>query len=1476
MTGKRWLRRGLSVLLSLCMAAGPCAPSGLQVYAAETETALLSAGSEAPASPSDAEAAGTGNALSDDERAATPSNADPYDEDGFLLDGEVRNDAEMELLPEDLLTPGLLSAPQKPELPELPEIVEGGSREYTIDLRDLGIEPPDPDVLLMGYLSGGIFMDDDVLLSGQLLEASKDPRRKYLTANEKLAYDMIAERFRQISAGEETSTAFRLSPEPFGIDGYHNVLDEFGFEGSMYESANLEEINSLLWDLDMGKVFDALYRDIPYEMYWLDYRSPFSWGQTGPRQLGEHEIELTDDQSIQISFRVDSSYASADSDFKVDRAKTAAAAAARRSAAAIVAEADGLSDFEKLVHYRDAICSRVSYDDNAMHLGPDLLGTLNPWQIIHVFDDDPETRVVCEGYSKAFKYLCDLTDFASPAVECYVVFGDMNGGAHMWNVVAMDDGKRYLVDVTNSDEGMIGEQGGLFLNGYTSGGIQDGYHFFPSGVEIVYVYDEEIFTEYTEEILTLSKTDYAAGHSVSSRTDELHINRESFRGAVGDTVILEAYAVPYYAGDDSLTWSVADAGVASLDRTDGGSVTVTLKKQGTTRITVTAKDRNTVKAYCDITAVIRTNGITLDRGTMTLAVGTSEKLTAAVTPENADNRNVLWKSDDPSVAEVSDDGTVKALKNGSTVIRAVTSDGGYKASCYVTVETPVTGITLEPASLVMKDGDTAELKITFYPESASVPGFSIGSSMTPARTGNVISTSVKDRTITVKAVSAGTAVVTVTTGGGAYSAACNITVMEKIPVESVSLDNSELTMVPGDRKKLTATVLPADAVYPDVTWKSSNISAVSVAQDGTLTANGIGTAKITVTTKDGGFTDSCTVTVLRPVTGVSLDRTSINVGVGETEKLVASVRPYNAGNKNVTWASSAPSVAAVSADGTITGKKTGTAVITVTTEDGGYTASCTVKVIIPVTGVTVSPESLKLHVNDTKTLTASVLPADAGIKTVNWKSSDTSVATVASDGKVTARGAGEAVITATTVNGGFTASCTITVFKPVESIKLDRSSLKIAVGESAVLTTDVLPEDAGDRSVKWGSSNTDIAVVSDDGTVTGVAQGSTVVYAQTVDGGYLAGCEVKVIVPVQSVTLTPASLSMKAGESRDISFAVLPENASDRRVLWSSDNDCVMIDGGTVTAVKPGTAVVTAASRDGYARGTCTVTVTQPVTGVSLTPDTLSMTPWSASILHLEIRPADASNKNVTWRSSDPSVVWVSDGVVSTGDKAGTARIYVTTEDGGYTAVCKVTVTIPVTGVKLAQETMILQPGASSKLVPAFTPENATVQAVTWSSSNPAAAKVASDGTVTGVADGTSVITVTTKDGGFTASCTVTVRRDAEGVVLDRTELSLKPGGTEKLKASILPEGASNPKVSWTTSDASVATVSADGTVTAGKAGTAVITATAEDGGWTASCTVTVSVPVTGVRLQTIEQTLEYGKSVRLVPEVLPALHRFQ
>lgn len=515
----------------------------------------------------------------------------------------------------------------------------------------------------------------------------------------------------------------------------------------------------------------------------------------------------------------------------------------------------------------------------------------------------------------------------------------------------------------------------------------------------------------------------------------------------------------------------------------------------------------------------------------------------------------------------------------------------------------------------------------------------------------------------------------------------------RVEISSISLSQNTAEMIVGESASLVATVLPPNATDRDkLIWSSSKQSVATVSDKGLVQAVSEGESTIMVSA--GGKSASCKVTVSAKVvhvSGVSLNPSKLELEEGGTAFITATVSPEDATDQTLKWSSDDPGVAKVTDDGRVMAVSPGSATVSAVSTDGNKTATCVVTVspkVVPVSGVVLSPETLELVEGQKGSINASVSPEDATDKTVVWSSSDEEVVAVGEDGTVTALSAGEATVTATTSDGGKTATCKVIVLPktiPVSEVTISSGTLELVAGETGSLTVAISPEDATDKSVVWSSSDEGVATVTEDGTVTAVSAGEATITATTSDGGKTVSCTVTVTpdtVSVTGVTVSPESLEMVIGETEGLTAAVEPEDATDKTVTWSSSDEKVATVGedGTVKAVSAGNATITVTTGDGGRTATCEVKVNTkavPVTGISVFPGTVTLEQGKRRNLTAVVYPADATNRSVTWTSSDNSVVTVSYSGIITAVSAGKATVTATTKDGSFTASCVVTVTAP-------------------------------------------------------------------------------------------------------------------------------------------------------------------------------------------------------
>lgn len=869
-------------------------------------------------------------------------------------------------------------------------------------------------------------------------------------------------------------------------------------------------------------------------------------------------------------------------------------------------------------------------------------------------------------------------------------------------------------------------------------------------------------------------------------------------------VFLSSSGTETTLSSNDLEVTVANSAVATVTpNTSAKTIAIKSLKYGTTTVTIAPKGKSenavsyTISVPSNIKTINSVDSITGNAGTTQTvfksAVNSFGVKSTDATPAKIkaiSGNTVKFTSTNANVASIDANGTVSLKAKGSATVKmsvyasASATTPLLEKSVNVTVKQPVTGVSITSAngSNTVNAGDTLQLTAKVSPSNASDTSVTWSSNSTGI--AKVSTTGL------VTGVAAGTAVITAKANDGSNkSATFTVTVTKKvIKVTKISLSASTLLTKVGRTEKITATVTPTNADNREVTWSSSAPTVASVDQSGNIIAKSVGNATITVTAKDGsGVTATCWVNVTDiKVTGITLNKTTLNIKTGATEQLTARVQPTDATNSKVTWSSNEPTVAEVDQTGMITAKKEGSAVITVTAQDGsGKTATCQVNVTdIKVSGITLSASTLAMQTEDVKQLSVTnITPANATNKALKWESKNTWVATVDESGNVTAKNPGEATITVTAAdNGGAQATCKVTVTErtapviKVTQIQLSQTRASLIEGKELQLTATVLPTDATNQGLTWSSSVEGVATVDPTGKVTAIKAGTTVITATAKDdSGISASCTVQVTVPtvkVTGITLNKTTASVVKGKTVALTATVTPDTATDKTIKWTTSNKNVatVSTDGVVTAVAAGTAIITAtAADDSGVKATCKITVTNPVikvTRITLNKTTASVVKGKTLTLTATVTPTNATNKNVTWKSSNTKIATVDGNGKVTAVAAGTATITCTAKaDKSKSATCKITVTNPavkVTKLSMNKTSVDLLKGKTVQLKVTVTPSNATNKAVTWTSSNKKIATVTSNGLVKAVGTGTVTITAKAKDGsGKKVTCKINVYADS-------------------------------------------------------------------------------------------------------------------
>ena len=587
----------------------------------------------------------------------------------------------------------------------------------------------------------------------------------------------------------------------------------------------------------------------------------------------------------------------------------------------------------------------------------------------------------------------------------------------------------------------------------------------------------------------------------------------------GDTYLL-GHGTSYSSSDETIV-SVNEKGELLAHKS--GSAIITYLKNG-----------KKIKYYVSVKTddeSVKVVGVSFYKEILELEVGDEEVLEYHLTPDNATNKSVSWFSSNENVATV-EEGKVKALSQGEAEV-SIMAGNNTTANIKVKVKEKKEDkpITLDKQEIYMYNG--VSTSVVADSNNNDLSWSSSDNNIVSVNNGVISSTGVGDATVIVE-----------TDDGQKTEVIIHVIDENQNEVEKVSrlyFDNERLDIEVGTSYNLSLKYEPNNAVLDTITWFSSNSNVVNVNQYGVITARSIGTSTITAKNANG-ISASINITVKEKyinVSAVSLNKSEINLNEGETEKLVVSINPVNASNKNIIWKSSNEQIASVSEDGLVVAKKKGSAVISVITSNN-LTASTKVNVSsitvdppvnndIPVSSISLNKTSEVLRIGETSTLIATINPSNATNKTLKWSSSNNNVATV-NNGVVQAINSGNATIIVSSSNGK-TASYQLTVQGiRVESVSLNKSSVEGLVYDKEQLTASVYPSNATNKGITWTTSDPNIVKVSSTGQIELVGRGTATITARSVDGGKEATCTV---VAKNSILVIGNSKTYRTGSSKE-------------------------------------------------------------------------------------------------------------------------------------------------------------------------------------------------------------------------------------------------------------------------------------------------------------------------------------------------------
>ncbi len=719
------------------------------------------------------------------------------------------------------------------------------------------------------------------------------------------------------------------------------------------------------------------------------------------------------------------------------------------------------------------------------------------------------------------------------------------------------------------------------------------------------------------------------------------------------------------------------------------------------------------------------------------------------TAETALNRDgayaegdITYSSESAKIATVSEDGAVTAVAKGKTRIVATLTQNGKqvrRASLEVTVVRPVTKVTLSRKNMPILEPDDPSL------------------------------------------------------------ADLQLTGLGSDPV---------ILLIAGRSVSLSAVCSPEDASNRKVSFSSSDVGVAKIQDGNRLRGVEKGECQLTVASvQNPEVQELFHVVVIEPVKKVQIKAPGKTVFAGEQMELNAVCTPDTASIRKVVWKSTKPSVATVDENGLVTGLAKGETTIEARTTDGTDIAG-TIKLTVAqkVTEVSLKRDGLVVLEPDDPTLgdlqltglgsnpvlvvlagrsinlSGTCKPDNANNRQISYTSSDAGIAKVEGN-RLRGVEKGECELTVASVqNPEVQELFHVVVIEPVKKVTVEAPSKTVFAGEQMELNAVITPNTASIQKVTWKSNKPSVATVDENGLVSGLAKGEATIEARTTDGTNIAGSiRLTVAQQVTETTLKQEEVTVSTGRSVRLEATVLPKEANNKKLTWSSSDETIATVGkdGTVTGRKAGICVVTCVSESNpMVSASAAVQVVQPVTKITFNQNgTLTFPIRTSQQLSWNVEPYDASIKDVTFKSNHPDIATVDENGLVTGIKRGEVTITATAVDGSKrSANIRVVITQPVEGVTLSQQMYYVQRGRSKNIRATVLPKNANNQKVYWEIDDNGIASVRSSGTstgqVTGLWDGISTITAITDDGGYTASAQIMVADFDAAIMVEGLEIT--------------------------------------------------------------------------------------------------------
>lgn len=958
--------------------------------------------------------------------------------------------------------------------------------------------------------------------------------------------------------------------------------------------------------------------------------------------------------------------------------------------------------------------------------------------------------------------------------------------------------------------------------------------------------------------------------AVSAQSGSLSIN------SLGGGLQMQAAVLPTFATNQNIIWSVDNEMLATIDNNG----LLTARRNGTVVVVATAIDGSRVSSSQEVVISgqpLLIQSIVLQGGVSISSPFGQLQFTAIIEPTNPNNANIIWSVSNNDIAGISTNGLLQAYKNGQVTVRAQAADGGGAVATMVVnitnqlvAATAIQVIGQGGATTISSQGGRLQMQPIFTPANATNTHvfWAVDNLQIATITADGRLKAVRNGVVQVSALAQ---------DGSAAVGQASITISNQYELLSqlqiAGAGGATAISTPYGQLQIVPTFTPNSATNQNLVWIVSNNNIAYIDSMGLLSARGNGNVTVTAISQDGsGMTATMLVSLTnQPILTNTLlleaagGASGIYTTLG-TLQINPTFTPANATNQALVWTVDNPNFAVVDENGLVTALRNGTATITATTQDGTGIFESISLVIgnqpIPLNTLQIQASSFNISSSrDTLQLSTLYNPTNATNTTVTWHSSNPQMATVSNTGILSAVADGSVTITALAQDGSaaFASQLFTMSNQPIYATMLTISSSTSAytiTSPSATLQmlANISPVNATNNTVFWQVDSPHIATINPQGLLVVHNNGIVRVTATAQDGSGISASRFITVVNqpifVRSINIVARSTQLVSSiDTLQMNINYLPTNATNPTFIWRSSDrlKAIVSPTGLVTPRADGVVTISAHAYDGSAiLGEYVITITnQNIFTSGLSINIVSgINPINTNSGFLQLQavfaPSTTTFQNVGWSVSDASIATINPLGRLYALANGNVVVTATAQDGSQiTATLAVVVSNQQTlaqGLSIigqAGQTNINTPFATLQMQANFTPAATSNQNLVWRVADSTIAQISQTGVLIAKSNGTAQVFAYAQDGsGLVATTTINISNQYQPIqtiiVSEQTNQTTinTAGGSLQMQATFTPSLGS---VIWSVDNPSLATISAQGLLTALADGTVIVMATAAD-----------------------------------------------